>query len=511
MSERIFHKNSEKVYKNSERNFSTKLLLLNAAVGVVVLLAGCSREDGLQAAAKQLHATDTKSIEFTGTGKWYQFGQAPNPTSAWPQFDVSSYSASINYETSAARVQIVRKQTLEAGRERPAPVEQKPDQYISKSVAWNLAVPQGAPADTPPAPQAQPAAVEERNAEIWSTPQGFLRAALTNNAEKKSNGDKTEVKFAVGSYRYEGVINKQHQVESVKTWIDNPVLGDTEIETAYSDYKDFNGVSFPAHIVRKQGGYPVLDLNIATVKANGVADIPVPQEVGSADTNKVNVASEQLAPGVFYLRGGSHHSVVIEQADHIVVVEAPQHEARSNAVIAKAKELIPNKPITYVVNTHHHFDHSGGLRTYVDEGATIVTHADNKPYYDKVWSRAHTLSPDRLAASKKAAKFETFTDSYSLNDGKRKIEIHTLAGNGHNDAFALIYLPAEKILIEADAYTPLAPNVPRPASVNPYSVNLHENIKKLNLNVDRIAALHGPGIVKLADLEEFISSKTASR
>ncbi|MFT3930995.1 MAG: MBL fold metallo-hydrolase [Spongiibacteraceae bacterium] len=503
--------NTQHEFYNAAR-FAKKSWLLNAAIiSMAVVLPGCSRHDALQDAAKQIDATGTQSIAFSGTGKWYQFGQAPNPTSAWPQFDVSSYSATINYDTQAARVQIVRKQTIEAGRERPAPVEQKPDQYVSKTVAWNLAAPQGAPADAAPAPQPQPAAVEERSAEIWSTPQGFLRAAITNNAEQKANGDKTDVKFSVGNYRYEGVINKQNQVESVKTWIDNPVLGDTEFETAYSDYKDFNGVSFPSHIVRTQGGYPVLDLTIGAVTKNAAAEITVPQEISSADATKVNVTSEQLAEGVYYLRGGSHHSVVIEQADHIVIVEAPQHEARSNAVIAKAKELIPNKPIAYLVNTHHHFDHSGGLRTYVDEGATIVTHADNKPYYEKVWSRAHSINPDRLAASKKAAKFETFTDSYALYDGKRKIEIHTLAGNGHNDAFALIYLPAEKILIEADAYTPLAPNAPRPASVNPYAVNLHENIKKLNLNVDRIAALHGPGIVKLADLEDFISAKTASR
>lgn len=485
--------------------------LLGTIVSLAVTLPACSRNgDALQASAKQLGATETKTIEFSGTGRWYQFGQAPNPTSAWPQFDVSSYSATINYETPAARVQIVRKQTIEAGRERPAPVEQKPDQYVSNSVAWNLAVPQGAPADTAPTAQPQPAAIEERNAEIWSTPQGFLRAAIVNKAEQTKNGDKTDVKFAIGAYRYEGVLNKDHQVEQVKTWIDNPVLGDTEIETAYSDYKDFNGVSFPAHIVRKQGGYPVLDLNVATVKTNGAVDISVPQEVSSADAAKVNVTSEQLANGVYYLRGGSHHSVVIDQADHIVVVEGPQFEARSIAVIAKAKELIPNKPITYLVNTHHHFDHSGGVRTFVDEGATIVTHQLNKPYYEQIWARPHTINPDRLAASKKAAKFETFTDSYTLSDGKRKIEIHSIAGNGHNDAFALIYLPAEKILIEADAYTPLAANAPRPASVNPYSVNLHQNIKKLNLDVERIAALHGPGIVKLSDLEDFISQKNAS-
>ena len=86
----------------------------------------------------------------------------------------------------------------------------------------------------------------------------------------------------------------------------------------------------------------------------------------------------------------------------IDAVEGRLDEARSSAVIAKAKELIPNKPIKYLINTHAHFDHSGGLRTYVDEGATIVTHDMNKAYYEKAWSAAHSLNPDRLEQSKNA-------------------------------------------------------------------------------------------------------------
>src|SRR5438034_10548799 len=88
-----------------------------------------------------------------------------------------------------------------------------------------------------------------------------------------------------------------------------------------------------------------------------------------------------LTDGVFYIRGATHHSAAVEFADHVVVVEGPLNEQRSLAVIAEVKKLVPNKPIRYLVNTHHHFDHSGGLRTYVDQGVTIITHAINKPFY----------------------------------------------------------------------------------------------------------------------------------
>ena len=219
------------------------------------------------------------------------------------------------------------------------------------------------------------------------------------------------------------------------------------------------------------------------------------------------MAVSKLAEGVFYFTGGTHHSVVIEQKDHVVVVEAPLNEERSLAVINKVKETIPNKPIKYLVNTHAHFDHSGGLRSYVDAGITIVTHQTNQGYYQKVWNAQHTINPDQLSASKKVAKFETFKDKHVLTDGARKIEIYPIAGSSHNDAFALVYLPAEKILVEADAYTPLAQGATPPTSVNPYSVNLFENIQKLKLDVDQIAALHGPGVVKLADLKSYIGIK----
>lgn len=466
----------------------------------------------LQAAAKAFDVAGVQSIQFAGTGRWFQFGQAPDPSLAWPRFDVSRYVADIDYTAASARVQITRSQTIEAGRLRPAPVEQRVDQYVSGPYAWNL--PTTAPAQgTVPAAVPQPAAVAERAAEIWATPQGFLKAALANHARATTRaGGSSEVSFALeGKYRFVGTLNARNQVERVRTWIDNPVLGDTLVETRFSDYRDFGGVRFPARIERSQGGHPVLELQVAEVRLNPAVSITVPQEVASAPAPVIKVLASPLAEGVYFLTGGTHHSVAIEQKDHIVVVEAPLNEERSLAVIAKVKETIPGKPIKYLINTHAHFDHAGGLRTFVDEGAIIVTPHANRAYFEKAWATPRKLSPDRLARSGKPARFETFSGKHVLSDGKRSIEIHPLTGSGHSDAFAFIYLPAEKILIEADAYTPTAAGVPAPASPNPYSVNLYDNIQKLKLDVEQIAALHGPRVVTLADLRTAIGQVNAAR
>ena len=66
-----------------------KHTVLACGVAALVATAACSKPAGtLDAAADTLKANDTKSIEFSGTGKWFQFGQAPNATQPWPQFDV---------------------------------------------------------------------------------------------------------------------------------------------------------------------------------------------------------------------------------------------------------------------------------------------------------------------------------------------------------------------------------------------------------------------------------------
>ncbi|CAN2536554.1 hypothetical+protein [Methylocapsa aurea] len=471
------------------------------------VFAGAAQAASLQEAATLASAASVRTLEFAGSGHWRQFGQAPVPGGDWPKFDVSAYSAAINFDKAAERVLIARSQTPD-GRPRPAPVEQKLEWFIVGEKAWNVAPPQGAAPGAAPVATPAPAAVDERVAEIWTTPQGFLKAALANNAKSETVGVGVEVSFAIGARRFVGTIGADNHVAQIKTWIDTPVLGDTLIETHFSGYKDFGGLHFPAEIHRSEGGHEILHVAVASAKANGAVDLAVPANVASAPAPVVTVASEKLADGVYYLTGGTHHSVAVEEKDHVVLIEAPLSEERSIALIQKVGELLPGKPIKYVVNSHVHFDHSGGLRTFVDAGATIVTQDISKAYYEKAWAAPHTLRPDRLAASKKAANFETYEHKHALGDA-HAIEIHHIAGSGHSDDLALVYLPKEKLVIEADAYTPAAVGAPPPATPNPFSVNLYDNIQKLGLDVESIAGLHGR-VARIDELRAAIGLKKAA-
>jgi glyoxylase-like metal-dependent hydrolase (beta-lactamase superfamily II) len=469
--------------------------------------AGAAQAASLQEAATLLSATSIKTLEFSGSGHWLQFGQAPVPGGDWPKFDVSAYSASIDFDKKGERVLITRSQTPD-GRARPAPTEQKLEWSVLGDKAWNVAPPQGAAPGAALVATSAPAALEERVADIWSTPQGFLKAALANGAKSEAKGAGVEVSFTAGNHQYVGTIGADNHVASIRTWIDSPVLGDTLLETSFSDYKDFGGLHFPTQIHRSAGGHEVLHVAVSAAKANGPADIAIPAAL--APPPVVTVASEKLADGVYYLTGGTHHSVAVEEKDHVVLIEAPLNEERSLALIQKIGELVPGKPIKYVVNSHVHFDHSGGLRTFVDADATIVTQGISKAFYEKVWSLPHTLRPDRLAASKKPPKFEAYEHKHVLGEGDHRIEVHHIAASGHSDDLALVYLPKEKLIVEADAYTPAAPGAPAPKTPNPFSVNLYENIQKLGLDVERIAGLHGR-VASLDELRTAIGRQTAAQ
>ena len=477
-----------------------------AIAGILALASTLIAQQGaVQTAAGALGAARIKTLQFTASGRNFSVGQNFAPNEAWPPVSVKNYTASINYDTGSMRAELLREMgpVMPRGGGAPLPPEQRLIQVVSGNYAWNVPVPAAnAPAGAAPPAAAAPDARLERMLAVWSTPQGFVKAAMMNNATTRNARGGTQVSFTVeGKYKMTGTINAQGQVEKVQTRIDHPIVGDMLVETTYTGYKDFGGVMFPARIVQTQDGYPSLDLTISTVTANPAVDITVPDNVRTFTPPPVRVESQKMGDGVYYLTGGTHHSLAVEMRDHIVVVDVPNNEARATAVLAKAKELIPNKPIRYLVTSHHHWDHLGGIRSAIDEGATIVTHQSNKAFLERVAKTPHTIVPDRLAASKKSVKIQTVGNKGQLTDGTRTIELYLLTGYEHTGDMLVTYLPKEKILAEPDAFTP-PPQAGTPLirTAVPYAKALYDNIQRLKLDVQVIAPLHGNRTGDVAEL-----------
>jgi len=428
--------------------------------------------------------TNFGSVRYEGTGSSFQFGQSYDVKTAWPKFNVTKYERVIDFDAGASRQKMTRTQAEnppKGGGQQPMIGEQTQDTVIGTKQPWDAQF------------------------EMWATPWGFLKGAMA--APDASAAAKTEAgkKYTVISYladkkyKVSGYVDDQNLIAKVETQVATPVLGDTPVEAVFTDYKDARGMKYPTRLVETEGGFPVLDLTLTSVQKNVVAGVAPPAAPGD---NREVVDEQLIAPDVYYFTGGTHHSVVLGFNDYVIVVEGPLSEDRSSAVISEVKKLYFNKPIKYLINTHHHFDHSGGIRTYAAEGATIVTYLENKPYYEKTFAMPRTLAPDKLAQSKKKAVIEAVTEKRVITDGTHELDLYHIQNSGHDGGMLIGYLPKEKIVIEADLYT--APAVQpgaapaaapaagaAPPAPNPYTVSLLNNLDRLKLDYDRILGLHG--------------------
>ena len=480
------------------------LPLLVALATLQAAPAAAQDVDGvLQAAGEAMG--NPGAVEYSGTGWVANVGQSHTPADDWPRFEMTAYSRTIDYDARSSRETYTRRQgdypALGGGT--PLAGEQERTFLTNGEHAWTLRGSDAVP---------QPAAAEVRQLDIWMSPHGFLRAAAEADDASAvtvmlEGRELTIVSFtALGRYRLNGTINEDHLVERVLTWVPNPIFGDMIRDHRYTGYHDFGGVQFPTVIHSHQGdprinpGHNSMEVTVTEAAADvEVEPLETPAAVADAEVPPVVVRSTQMASGVWRIYGGSHHSVAVEFADFIAVVEAPQHEARSLAVIAEIRRRVPDKPIRYVVNTHHHADHAGGLRTYVAQSATVVTHEKNHEFYNDVFFHPGTraLEPDLLSgrmpwfAPNRIPAFELVgEDGYTLTDGERVMDVYPVLRLGHSGTMLIVHLPAERILINADLYSPPAPGSDPPA-VTANMRSLAQNIEQLGLDVARHVGVHG--------------------
>jgi glyoxylase-like metal-dependent hydrolase (beta-lactamase superfamily II) len=468
---------------------------LIAGLAVMLCAPGHAQQSRLPAAAEAMGAANLKAIEFTGSGSVFNFGQAYEPGGRWPRFIQRVYSAAINYETPAMRVVQVRSQgehPPRGGGAQPVGADQRTVLAVSGKFAWQEAGNQAVPNN---------GASGDRLRQLWATPHGVIKAAIANSARIEAN----TATFSLDGREFKATLSTQDLVEKVSWLSTNDVVGDYSVEIAYSDYADFGGVKFPRHIVQTEDGHPTLDITVSDVKPNAAVTITAPDNVQQAPAPQLRVGVEKLANGVWYFSTPNARNWAVEFNDHIVVVEGIGSEARSLAVIEEIKKAIPRKPINYVINTHAHYDHAGGLRTYVAQGATVITHELNKPFFEKVWARPRTVEPDSLAKAPKAATFETVRDKKALTDGTRTIELYHMKDTSHNIANLLVYMPAEKLLFWGDGYNPPQGADPRDTVRTPEQmIDLYRVITLNKLDVKTIAPAHGFGPKPYEDLMKAI-------
>jgi Metallo-beta-lactamase superfamily len=295
--------------------------------------------------------------------------------------------------------------------------------------------------------------------------------------------------------------------------VDNNLFGDTLQAIEFTNYTTVNGLQVPTLFTNWQDKREIGQIRITRTTLDGdVGNLAAPASVTAAQQAGGGGAgrggggrgglappgnpAQELAKGLWRVTGTTHHSLIVEFNDHLMVVEANNPE-RVRAVWARAKELRPNKPITQLIVTHHHFDHTGGVREAVALGVNeIITHQYNVNFITEILKRPHKINPDALAkmGTFKMPKITAIGDSGVVKDSSMTVNLYHLLDNTHADTNLLIYFPASKILTQVDVYMP---NDARhiiegePLGHAPWNRNVMENIKHRKIQVDTHAPLHG--------------------
>jgi glyoxylase-like metal-dependent hydrolase (beta-lactamase superfamily II) len=493
----------------------------------------------LEAASREIGEANLRCVTFSGTGYGGMVGQAFESAVNvdWPRVPLNNYTRTIDFEKRTLRESFDR----EPGRTPAAwkyglgwqdgtPLQKNLHQtfVISGDYGWHTDGDNSAPLPL------SPDDVARGQLEIWMNPHGFLKAARLPGANPKAvwrwelgemgrDGPTVRpykvhvVSITVGGFRIDATINGQNQIQRIHTMVAEPALGDFNYEHESTDQRTFGSTKFPVTWHSHQGwddnygfdavsaGHNAFGGTFANVQPNACGDpIAVPDAVRLAVPTAARVTTERLAEGVYLLGGGPANSIAVEFRDFVAVFEAPTNEARSLAVIETIARLMPNKPIRYLVVSHQHFDHIGGLRTYLHIGATIVAQRKNIAFlnHDVLNYRARTVAPDIVSLwppteLAEGYNYEAFNENYVITDGARTLRVYYVQPLRHAEGMAMAFLTNERILMQANLFDTHEPTPPAPT---PAMTTLNRQIKLLNLDVATIAPVHGRAV----PMSEFV-------
>jgi glyoxylase-like metal-dependent hydrolase (beta-lactamase superfamily II) len=295
------------------------------------------------------------------------------------------------------------------------------------------------------------------------------------------------------------------------------VLGDVPAQYVVDDYKTVSGVSLPHHIVIRKGGRDYSEVRFASIamneaQAESVFLIPTTasslvEAAVAAGPDYSPVAIVKVANGLYFARGYSHNSMIVEFPESLALVEAPYTEAQSKTLLHQLRVQFQGKPVRYVAVTHHHYDHIGGVRAIAATGATVLVEKGHEPELRMTLKASHTHLPDDLETKRKAGQatgtLEIFEGRKTISGGGQSLELYAIAGSPHAEPIVLAFVPSAHALFQSDLWFPGAGSN---GSAGPAAARqLLDAIRKLGLRVDTNVGGHG-GVAPFAEFRDTVES-----
>ncbi len=305
------------------------------------------------------------------------------------------------------------------------------------------------------------------------------------------------VRYIDGILYKVSVHHSSHLISKLEFTEAHPRFGDLSRERIYSDYREIGNIKLPFSVVLKDMGEVAQVWEWSEISVNDELQedlFEIPEAIrasvqSEAQVDAIQMTATEVAKGVYFGATKNMNSMWVEFEDFVTVVEGPNNEKQSLETLRQIRQTIGEKPIRYLVTTHHHEDHNGGIRTYAAQGATIITHVKSEPTIREHLAYPFTLEPDRFAQSQQEPKIELITDGKTISDGTRTLEVVHVP-TPHADTNLLVYLPRERLVFQSDMFTLREGQTQIPA-VPPRSKALYDAVTQAGWRVDQIVPGHG--------------------
>jgi glyoxylase-like metal-dependent hydrolase (beta-lactamase superfamily II) len=359
--------------------------------------------------------------------------------------------------------------------------------------------------------RASEAAARTRRMDMLAHPLTVVRAALDSAARLGNRRTEDGLTLVDVTTRLGDLLTLAVDANGLPAWVrwigPDQNLGNLTYRAAFTGYQPVNGLRLPTgfnttidfrdivqsklYVDRQAVNAPLTALALPDAVRKAPAPVP-PVPV---------IESTEIAKGIWYLRGQGN-STLFEFADHLTLYEAYGSEANARAIFEKARSLVPGKPLTQVIVSHHHFDHTGGLRAAVAEGLTIVTQAGNAALFREMASRPTRLFPDALGRTPKPIQILAVDDHLKMRDANMEIDIYRVVANSHMADGLLVHVPRDRLLVQGDLFDVSW-------EIYWWGSSYEDNIRYRKLQVERDVPVHGR-VAPIAEVQALIKKQIAA-